>query len=51
MRKKFYLLLILTSLISTTAYAQKVNVEYDKKTTFSSYKTSSWGEGRPAADP
>jgi hypothetical protein len=51
MRKKSYLLLILTSLISTAAYAQKVNVEYDKKTTFSSYKTYSWGEGKPAADP
>ena len=51
MRKKFYLLLILTSLISTAANAQTVNVEYDKKTIFSSYKTYSWGKGRSAEDP
>ena len=51
MRMKFYLLLILTSLIPTTAYAQAVKVDYDKKTIFSSYKTYSWGQGRPAADP
>ena len=51
MRVKFYLLVILTSLISTTAYAQTVNVNYDKNTIFSSYKTYSWGKGTPAVDP
>ena len=41
MRMKFYLALVLTTLISATAYAQKVNVDYEKKTNFSSYKTYS----------
>jgi hypothetical protein len=48
---KFFLLLILTSFISTTAYAQNVNIDYDKHLTFSSYKTYSWGTGTPALDP
>jgi hypothetical protein len=51
MRMKFYAALLLTSLISATAYAQKVNIDYDKKTNFSSYKTYSWAEGTPAKNP
>src|SRR6266550_4650623 len=51
MRVKIYLVLLLTFLVSATAYAQKVNVDYDKKTNFSSYKTYSWSRGTPAANP
>lgn len=51
MRFRFCLLLLLTSLIPATAYAQKVNVDYDKQANFSSYKTYSWGEGTPAKNP
>lgn len=51
MRTKFFLAFLLTSLISATAYAQKVNTDYDKAANFSSYKTYSWGEGTPAKNP
>ncbi|MEK6336312.1 MAG: DUF4136 domain-containing protein [Acidobacteriota bacterium] len=51
MRMKFYLVLILTVLISATAYAQKVSVDYEKNTDFSAYKTYSWAEGTPAKNP
>ena len=51
MRNKFYLALLMTFLISATAYAQKVNTDYDDKTDFSSYKTYSWAEGTRAANP
>lgn len=51
MRMKFYLVLLLTCLISATAYAQKVSVDYDKQANFSSYKTYSWSEGTPAKNP
>jgi hypothetical protein len=51
MRMKFYLVLLLTFLISANAYAQKVNTDYDKKADFSSYKTYSWAEGTPAKNP
>ena len=51
MRIRFYLVLLMISLISATAYAQKVNTDYDKKTDFSSYKTYSWAEGTRAANP
>ena len=51
MRVKLPLLLLMTVLISATAYAQKVNVDYDKQAVFSAYKTYSWGEGTPAKNP
>lgn len=51
MRTKLHAALLLTALISTTAYAQKVTTDYDKNTNFSSYKTYSWGEGTPAKNP
>ena len=51
MRVKFHVVLLLTLLISATAYAQKVNVDYDKNANFSSYKTYSWAEGTPAKNP
>lgn len=51
MRMKFYLVLLLTCLISATAYAQKVSVDYEKAANFSSYKTYSWGKGTPASNP
>lgn len=51
MRFKFYAAFLLITLISATAYAQKVNVDYDKGTNFSSYKTYSWAEGTPATNP
>jgi hypothetical protein len=51
MRMKCFLALLLTSLISATAYAQKVSVDYDKKADFSSYKTYSWSQGTPATNP
>lgn len=51
MRRKFCFVLLLTLLISASAFAQKVNVDYDKKADFSSYKTYSWAEGTPAKNP
>ena len=51
MREKFHLVIFLTFLISTTAYAQKVAVDYDQNANFSSYKTYSWGQGTPALNP
>jgi hypothetical protein len=51
MRSKFYLALIVTLLLSATAYAQKVNVDFDKTADFTAYKTYSWGEGTPAKNP
>lgn len=51
MRVKFYVVILLTFLISATAYAQKVNVDYTKDTDFSAYKTYSWAEGTRAANP
>lgn len=51
MRIKLYPVLVLTFLISATAYAQKVNTDYDKKVNFSSYKTYSWAKGTPASNP
>lgn len=51
MRVKMFLALLLATLISATAYPQKVNIDYDQKTDFSSYKTYSWAEGTPAKNP
>ncbi|MEK6336315.1 MAG: DUF4136 domain-containing protein [Acidobacteriota bacterium] len=48
---KFHFVLLLTFLISATAYAQKVSVDYEKNTDFSAYKTYSWAEGTPAKNP
>lgn len=36
---------------SGSALAQKVNVDWDKATTFSGYKTYVWAKGTPAANP
>jgi hypothetical protein len=51
MRIKSSHVLLLTFLISATAYAQKVSVDYDKAANFSSYKTYSWARGTPAPNP
>ena len=51
MRVKFHFVFLLTVLISATAYAQKVSVDYEKNTDFSAYKTYSWAEGTPAKNP
>jgi hypothetical protein len=51
MRTKPCAVLLLTFLISATAYAQKVNVDYDKNANFSSYKTYTWARGTPASNP
>ena len=51
MRMKFYAPLSLIFLISVTAYAQKVNTDFDKNANFSSYKTYTWAEGTPARNP
>lgn len=44
-------ILVLTCLLSATAYAQKVSIDYDKQANFSSYKTYMWAEGTPAKNP
>jgi len=41
----------MTFLISATAYAQQVNIDYDRSANFSSYRTYSWSEGTPARNP
>lgn len=51
MRSKFCMILLLTLLIPATAYAQKVNTDYDKSVNFSLYKTYSWSKGTPASSP
>ncbi len=51
MRIRFCLALVLTTLISATAYAQKVSIDFDKNVNFSQYKTYSWAEGTPAPNP
>jgi len=51
MRLRFFLLLALTCLISASAEAQKMDIDYAEKADFSSYKTYSWGKGTPAPNP
>ena len=51
MQRKFYSLLFIILLMSASAYAQKVNVDFDKNVDFSAYKTYSWREGTPAINP
>lgn len=38
-------------LIAGSAFAQKVNVDFDKSTDFSKYKTFAWAGGTPADNP
>ena len=49
--KSYVVVLLMTCLMSATAYAQKVSIDYDKAANFSSYKTYSWSEGTPAKNP
>lgn len=51
MKIRFVLLLALTCLISVSAQAQKLDLDWDKKVNFASYKTYSWGKGTPAPNP
>lgn len=51
MRVKLLPALLLICLISATAYAQKVHLDWDRQAQFSSYKTYSWAEGTPAKNP
>src|ERR1044072_3039424 len=37
--------------LASGAWAQKVNVDFDKGTDFSKYKTYSWATGTPAQNP
>jgi len=50
------LLRILSSLcflliVTSSAFAQKVNVDWDKGTTFTGFKTYTWAKGTPAVNP
>lgn len=38
-------------ILAGSALAQQVNVDYDKFTNFSQYKTYTWAKGTPAANP
>jgi hypothetical protein len=51
MKFRFVLLLLLICLVATTAQAQKMDIDWDKKVNFSSYKTYSWDKGTPAPNP
>jgi Domain of unknown function (DUF4136) len=43
--------LFLLLIVTNVALAQKVNVDWDKATNFSGYKTYTWAKGTPAANP
>ena len=43
--------LFLTQLLALTAAAQKIRVDHDKSTSFSTFKTYAWREGTPARNP
>ncbi len=45
------LYLSIFSILNGSALAQKVNVDWDKSTDFSSYKTYTWDTGTPAKTP
>ena len=44
-------LLVALLLLSASALAQKVSVDYDRSADFTKYKTYAWAEGTPAKDP
>ena len=51
MRFRIDLLLVVIFVISVATQAQKLDIDWDKKVDFSSYKTYSWGKGTPAPNP
>jgi hypothetical protein len=38
-------------IVTNSALAQKVNVDWDKATNFSAFKTYTWANGTPAENP
>src|SRR4030095_620720 len=38
-------------LVTSSAFAQKVNVDWDRGTNFTGFKTYTWAKGTPAANP
>ena len=45
------LMALTVSMVAATAWAQHVNVDYDRDVDFSKYNTYAWRPGQPAANP
>jgi hypothetical protein len=48
---KYLLACVWLLLFASSAYPQKVTVDWDRTTNFSNYKTYAWGEGTPLQNP
>ena len=51
MKTKFFLLVAVVFLMTSTVVAQKVVVDYDKTANFAGFKTYIWAQGTPAKNP
>src|SRR5678816_4877128 len=48
---RVFMVLSFLLLVTCSALAQKVNVNWNKGTTFTGYKTYTWAKGTPAVNP